>query len=174
MNARFNQTVPSRTRSNQLYAQFSELMPLVQLTTDIGLIHEDATSLSENVRVEGRHIYPRVRSQARSRSGSSTSPGPFGHFVQMPTQLPADVNLDSPQIKLINEWNRGFMEKNADILANCVHKDFHRVVLPRSMGQPAQNKEEWIKDITAIISFATEFDVGYLACHANSSNIVFR
>ena len=85
----------------------------------------------------------------------------------MPTQLPADVNLDSPQIKLVNEWNKGFMEMNVDILVKCLHKDFHRVVYPLSIGQPVQDRERWIKDITGIMSFATGFEVGDLACHTN-------
>jgi len=78
----------------------------------------------------------------------------------MATQLPADVNLNSPQITLINEWNEGFKQMDVDILAKCLHKDFRRVVYPRSIGQPEQNKEEWLKEITAIIGFATGFDVG--------------
>ena len=80
----------------------------------------------------------------------------------MANQLPADVNLNSPQIQLINEWHEGFKELNVDILAKCLHKDFHRVVYPRSIGQPEQNKEEWIRDITGIMGFATGFEVGYL------------
>ena len=81
----------------------------------------------------------------------------------MAAQLPADTNLDSPQIHLMREWHKGFVEKNVDLLAKCVTKDFRRVVYPLSIGQPEQNKEQWLRDITGIMAFATGFEVGYLA-----------
>ena len=82
----------------------------------------------------------------------------------MPTQLPADTDLSSPQIKLITEWNEGHLQRNVDILVKYAHKDFCRVVHPRSMGRPEQNKEEWLKEITGIFGLATEIDVGHTHC----------
>ena len=79
----------------------------------------------------------------------------------MPVKLPADINLNSPQIKFINEWNEGWATLNVDLLVKPLHKDFRRVVYPRSLGHPEQNKEDWIKEITGVLSFATEFDVRY-------------
>jgi len=59
---------------------------------------------------------------------------------------------------------------NVDILAKCLHKDFRRVIYPRSMGLSAQNKEEWVRHITGVMSLATAFEVGYLARRTLSSN----
>ena len=48
-----------------------------------------------------------------------------------------------------------------------LHKDFHRVVYPRSMGHPEQNKSEWFKEITGIFGLATGLDVGHTHCYSN-------
>ena len=82
----------------------------------------------------------------------------------MSFKLPADTDLSSPQIKLLVEWNEGFQQLNADLLGKLVHKDFRRVVYPRSIGHPEQNKEEWLQEITGIIGFTTGFDVGEIPC----------
>ena len=79
----------------------------------------------------------------------------------MPIKLPADINPSSPQFQLINEWNDGFATLNVELLAKPLHKDFRRVIHPKSIGLPEQNKEDWIKEITGILSFATGFDVRY-------------
>ena len=86
----------------------------------------------------------------------------------MPIQLPADTNLSSPQIQLINEWNEGFSALDVELLAKPLHKDFRRVVYPRSIGDPEQNKEGWIKEITGLLGFATGFDVRYALPYSNS------
>ena len=87
----------------------------------------------------------------------------------MPVQLPADINLSSPQIQLINEWNDGFATLNVELLVKPLHKDFRRVIYPKSIGLPEQNKEDWTKEITGILGFATGFDVRYaLATRSNS------
>jgi hypothetical protein len=53
------------------------------------------------------------------------------------------------------------MDMNVDVLAKHLHKDFRRSIHPRSLNLPEQNKEEWIKEITGIMSFTTEFEVIY-------------
>ena len=90
------------------------------------------------------------------------------YFVEMPTTLPADANLNSPQIKLINEWNEGFSALNVDLLVKPLHKDFRRVVYPKSIGNSEQNKDEWIQELTVMFGFATEIDVRYAPCYSNS------
>ena len=82
----------------------------------------------------------------------------------MSFKLPADTNLNSPQIKLLIDWNQGFQQLNADILAKHVHKDFRRVIYPRSIGHPEQNKEQWLQEIKTIIGFTTGFDVSEIPC----------
>ena len=85
----------------------------------------------------------------------------------MPLQLPADTNLSSPQIKLITEWHEAFLQRNVDTAVKPLHKDFRRVVYPRSMGFPEQNKDEWLKELTGILGLATGFDVGHTPCYSN-------
>jgi len=85
----------------------------------------------------------------------------------MPFQLPADADPNSPQLKIVQDWNVGFRELNAEIIGKYLHKEFRRSVYPRSIGQPEQNKEEWLKELSAIIVFATGFDVGHTPCYLN-------
>ena len=66
---------------------------------------------------------------------------------------------DSPQIKLVNEWNQGFRELNLDIIKKYLHKDFRRFVYPRSIGQAEQNKEEWLEFLAVVKNFATGIEV---------------
>ena len=48
-----------------------------------------------------------------------------------------------------------------------LHKDFRRVVHPRSMGHPEQDKDEWRKELTGDFGFATGFEVGHTPCYSN-------
>jgi hypothetical protein len=90
----------------------------------------------------------------------------LSYFAQMPTQLPAGTNLSSPQIKLVNDWNDGFTEMNVEIIGKHLHKDFRRLVYPRSIGQPEQNKEEWLKELSVGFGFGIGFDVGHTRCYS--------
>jgi len=68
-----------------------------------------------------------------------------------------DLPGDSPQIKLLNECSRGFNEMNMDIVGGCLHKDYHHVIHPESLGEPALGKEEWIKRMSEL---GTGYGVG--------------
>jgi len=67
-------------------------------------------------------------------------------------------NPETPQLKLVSEWNVGFKEKNLDILAKSLHKDFRRYTYPRSLGQPVQTKEEWFGHLAKVIDITSEFE----------------
>jgi len=56
---------------------------------------------------------------------------------------------------------------NVEIIGKYLHKDFRRTVYPRSIGQPEQNKEEWLKELSVGFAFATGFDVGHTLCYLN-------
>ena len=84
----------------------------------------------------------------------------------MPFRLPADANLNSPQIKLLVDWNQGFQQLNADILAKYLHKDFRCLVYPGTVGEREQNKELWVQGLTLIFGFSNEIDVGYTSCYS--------
>ena len=69
-------------------------------------------------------------------------------------------NSNSPQIQLFNELNLGFKERSVDLLGKPLHKDFRRCTYPRSLNQPDQNKDEWLKHFGGIIAVITSFEVG--------------
>lgn len=73
-------------------------------------------------------------------------------------------NPETPELKLLAEWNRGFKERNLDLLAEPLHKDFLRHTYPRSLGKPVQTKEEWLENFGKVINFSTEFEVSYAGC----------
>jgi hypothetical protein len=73
-------------------------------------------------------------------------------------------NPETPQLKLVSEWNVGFKEKNLDILAKSLHKDFRRYTYPRSLGQPVQTKEEWFVHLAKVIDITSEFEASYAGC----------
>ncbi len=52
---------------------------------------------------------------------------------------------DSAQVKLINECLQGLDEMNMDIIGRHLHKDFHKVVHPKSLGVPTLDKEAYLK-----------------------------
>jgi len=79
----------------------------------------------------------------------------------MPFQLPAGTNLSSPQIKLLSDWTDAFTEMNAENIGKHMHKDFRRLVYPRSLGQPEQSKEDALKELSEFLGFLTGIEVGY-------------
>jgi hypothetical protein len=85
----------------------------------------------------------------------------------MPSQLPAGTNLNSPQIKLLNEWNDAFEELNIAAMKKHMHKDFRRSIYPRSLGEPEQTAEEAIKGLSVLLGVITGVDVGHTFCYSN-------
>jgi hypothetical protein len=85
----------------------------------------------------------------------------------MPSQLPAGTNLNSPQIKLLSNWNDAFTEMNIEAMKKYMHKDFRRSVYPRSLGEPEQNAEEALKELSGLLGVITGVDVGHTLCYLN-------
>ncbi len=85
----------------------------------------------------------------------------------MPFQLPADVNLNSPQIKLISDWNEGYNQLNVEILEELMHKDFRYLVYPQTIGELETSKEVWIEAVAKLFGYLIEVDVGYTSCYSN-------
>ena len=83
----------------------------------------------------------------------------------MATQLPAGVNLDSPQIKFWIECDQAFKQMKVDSFANFLHKDFRFVLLPRSLGEPEKTKDVWLEQIKGIIGVVTGFEVREAHCY---------
>lgn len=68
----------------------------------------------------------------------------------------------SPQIKLILEWTEGFKKRDLDVLTKPLHKDFRKIVYPRSLGKPEENREESIAHLAKVVSLWTENEVSHV------------
>ena len=68
---------------------------------------------------------------------------------------------DSPQIKIVSEFVRGFKESDTALLAKHLHKDFRRIIHPRSLGVPDLNREEWLENMAGVLSITTELEVSH-------------
>ena len=66
---------------------------------------------------------------------------------------------DSPQLKLMNEWNKGFQERDINHLMNLLHEDFRNVTYPGSLNEPDATKEEWYQRTAFAIGLWTHLEV---------------
>jgi hypothetical protein len=73
---------------------------------------------------------------------------------------------DSPQVKLIHEWARGFRTRDLDAIASTLHKDYRYVGYPKSLGKKEETKEEWLERFGKWLSLwtANEPGVSYIGC----------
>ena len=72
----------------------------------------------------------------------------------------------SHQIKLINEFDLAMVERNVNLLEKYLHKDYRHVILPKSLGKPAINRDEWLASITQVFGTPIQFErVSYTGCH---------
>jgi len=69
------------------------------------------------------------------------------------------VNSDSPQVKIMREWGRGFVERDLDLLEKHLHKDFRHFTYPQSLGISEETREEWLKHIAGVIGLWTDNQV---------------
>ena len=67
------------------------------------------------------------------------------------------ASFESPQIKLIDAWDRALLAKDLDLAAKYLHKDFRRTTSPRSLGEPDKTKEEWFKAAAKLVNSPVDF-----------------
>ena len=67
---------------------------------------------------------------------------------------------DSPQVQLINACTRGLDQMNMETIGRYLHKDFHHVIHPKSLGIPPLNKEASLKQYAEL---GTGYGVGHAA-----------
>lgn len=59
--------------------------------------------------------------------------------------MSSQENPASAQLKVMQEWRRGFQTKDMDLIAKFLHKDYRHRTYPQSLGMPEQTKEEWLE-----------------------------
>lgn len=64
----------------------------------------------------------------------------------------------SPQIKLIHEFDLAMHERNLDLLAKYLHKDFRHVTHPKSVGKPPIIKDEWLATMAEVFSTPIQYE----------------
>jgi hypothetical protein len=48
------------------------------------------------------------------------------------------------------EWVQGIKEKNVSTLEKYLNKDLRRKIYPKDIGEPIQNREEFLKKLTTV------------------------
>jgi len=64
---------------------------------------------------------------------------------------------NSPQMKVVVDFEQGWYNKDVDLLTKHLHKDFRHVIHPGSLGKQPVNAEQWVKDIQGLFSTPAEF-----------------
>ena len=73
--------------------------------------------------------------------------------------MPDWENSDSPQVKLMREWDQGFEKRDLALIAKSLHKDYRHTYYPRSLGKPELTREQWLGYIAGVISLWTDREV---------------
>ena len=74
---------------------------------------------------------------------------------------------NSPQVKLMLDWDQGFQKRDLALIAKSLHKDYRHTTLPRSLGRPEQTREEWLEHIASVLSLWTDHTVSDTCCLPN-------
>jgi len=74
----------------------------------------------------------------------------------------------SPQLKLINELDRGWVERDVSLLAKPLHEDFHLIIHPQTLDKPVVSKDEWLANIAEVFKTPILFEkASYTGCYSN-------
>lgn len=75
---------------------------------------------------------------------------------------------DSPQVKVVRSFLEGIDKRDVDRVAKLLHKDYHQIAYPRSMGRAVENKDEWLQQIKGVMDLWTEdCEASYVCCYSN-------
>ena len=71
----------------------------------------------------------------------------------------ANVDTNTPQLKLINQWVDAYASCDASKLAPLLSKNYKHQTFPESIGEPDETKEEHIQRFGQLGSLITKLDV---------------
>ena len=80
---------------------------------------------------------------------------------------PINYCTDSPQVRLVRECILGLAKNDLATAAKLLHKDYRRIIYPRSLGKPVVAREEWLKQCGQMIGHWTDSEV---SCGSFCSN----
>lgn len=92
--------------------------------------------------------------------GTTTEKSTFDCFVQMSSS----ESTDSPQVHLVRSAMEATRKRDAGYLAEHMHRDLRRIIYPRYLGKPEQNREEWFQHATEVMSICTEVEESRTGC----------
>lgn len=73
---------------------------------------------------------------------------------------------NSPQMNLVNECDRGMIERDLNLVAKPLHKDFRYVTHPQSLGKPPMNRDEYLAQTAEVLKTSVRYEnVSYTRCH---------
>ena len=81
------------------------------------------------------------------------------HVIHRFTQMSAQENSETPQVKLMHGWGQGFVERDVNVIAKHLHKDYSHIRYPLSLGFPEENRERYLEHMREIIGLWTSNEV---------------
>jgi hypothetical protein len=67
----------------------------------------------------------------------------------------------SPQARLATKFFDAYTTHNMKAVAGCLSEDFVHTLLPRSLGRPSRNKQEWLTFMTPFTVMIPDLKVCY-------------
>ncbi|KAF8126580.1 hypothetical protein EV363DRAFT_1224489, partial [Boletus edulis] len=64
----------------------------------------------------------------------------------------------SPQIDLFKELDRAALAKDLSLLAKPLHKDYHHVIHPPSLGKLPVNRDDWLASMAEAFNTPMQFE----------------
>ena len=65
---------------------------------------------------------------------------------------------NSPQMNLVNECDRGMIERDLNLVAKPLHKDFRYLTHPQSLGKPPMNRDEYLAQTAEVLKTPVRFE----------------
>jgi len=67
----------------------------------------------------------------------------------------------SPQMELTKKLVRAVRAGDLSLLAETLHKDFHHVINPQSLGKPPVNRDEWLATMAEAFNASFQLETTY-------------
>jgi len=72
--------------------------------------------------------------------------------------MSSSQTTNSPQVRLILDWVEGFKDGDLDRIAKHLHKDYRRIVYPRSLNKPEVTRDQFLSRLGEVLKCWSNID----------------